>query len=362
MRYYDRPSACVGTLTTDECRGLLAGHAFGGGLGDDTSLLHAAALEQIGERAIVKGVQGIWIKKPAVIPAGYVKHAYSKKRSGWIFVVRTAGGGYSHDIATGETTFTPVAPREPGAPLGPTSVPSALPQSSDILAQEGRAGAAMSAAIMADQPGATPIVQNAAQAEMTKEMYKSELRSALQTMKLIEAALILGNIAPPVPQIPPRPPGMSAGSTIQRLEKKVEEFLIVRIPFAMKTSGGVDQNPWPRPAGGLIEPPNAPSTYPGEALSPGAGQPETGFMYAAVPYFDAAGNLVAAGTPGAMTLEQLPAVVQKTIVGSDAVLSAPGATNEFGSGRATEPPSKTLLWVGIGGAALLGAWFFLKRR
>lgn len=344
MRYYQDPTAHLGTVTTDECRGILAGAGFSG-LGADQ------AAEQIGERAIVKGVEGIWIKKPAVVPTGYVKHEYSKKRHGWIFVVRPAGGSYSHDLTSGQTTFTPVAPRAPGAPLGPTSVPGAAPLTETILAQEGRAAAATSTAIMADQPGAVAIVGNPIKAEMDKAGYKDALRSSLQTMKLIEAALIIGNVAPPVPQIPPRPPGIKAGDTILRLEKKVEEFLIVRIPFAMKTSGGVDMNPWPRPAGGMIEPPNAPSLYPGESLSPGAGQPELPFLTTGQEAFtDPSSPYYVPGYPGGV----------QALVDSDAVLSAPQATNEFGSGRATEPSNKT--WWLVAGAAALGAWFILRRR
>jgi hypothetical protein len=119
-----------------------------------------------------------------------------------------------------------------------------------------------------------------------------------------------------------------SSDTILSLEKKVSELLLVRIPFAQKTAGGVDLDATARAAGGLAPAPNATATYPGEYLSPGAGQPE-------LPFSD------------------------------EAVYSATSATSAAGSGTAEPTFFQRMpgwIWIAAGAGAIGLAWFLTRKR
>lgn len=285
-------------FSVHEARALMGGIGLGAvNPGIDTSLTEVTE----------DGVVGVWMKKPQPGPAGWVKHSeISKRKYGWVFYTRPSEGAGMMRIA-------------------PPDVPSSTEPSHDIMELQQSAAGEMSAMVMQDQPAQTavPVMQDEGSA-MTKAEYKEVLRSVLYQLKLAEAAYIVGNVPPAIPVRPPRPPGVAASDTIVDLEKKIDEYLIVRIPFAMRNAGGTGSDPFARPAGGDIPAPNQPSSFPGEQLSPGAGQPEIPFS---------------------------PQVMQVT---SDAQLSAPIPQGDGGI--------PTWAWVAIGGVGLVGVVLLLTRK
>lgn len=310
-RYYRRASH--GTLTTDEARGMLRGFGLGGLGAADTS----GAIVYETDPATGMRYAGVWVKKPAPCPSGYTKHSgISHQRNGWIFCV----AGADDD-------------------RGPAEV------SHDPLTLEQNVASGVQNRILMDQPALVSVAVAFDPAQgVSKAQYKDELRRTLDTLKLIEAAILVGNIAPSVPDKPLRPANLdvSGSQSIRDLEKKIDEFLLVRIPYARQNAGqGAPQQ-----------------VHQAAALSPGA---EPLVLYTGgSATFDETGGLynqpagiyiIPEGTPG--------------IVDSSGMISAPQATSAAGSGTAGAPGflSKVPTWAwAVGGAGVLGLAYLLTRR
>ena len=362
-----------GTLTVNEARAMRGGMGLGG-LGE-TAQATVTELEKSSGRMVT----GIWVKKPNALPAGYVKHdAISKTRLGWMFGILGTGGMYSITAPTPLPGGRPAGAVPEPYLVGPgmTRVAAPLPEPTDILQQEQVAADYMNQMIMADQPAQTPVpIATEAVSAMTLSQYKDALRRFRDTLKLITAALMVGNDAPPIPPRPIRPPGLdvSGSAAVRDLEAKIDEYLIIRLPFAQKNSGGAGQDPFARPPGGDYPPPNSPSAFPGDQLSPGAGQPELAFVDIVAQIIAESNTMMWAqsigadgSTPQSKWIDEQIKLRTGTqgIVGSDAVLSAPQATSQAGSGRIdTESPGMPGWgWVAIAGVAAVGAYLFLTKK